>query len=146
MASSRMREAARRRELRSPRLARVMYLSITRFRSLALAKVVTICSWRIREAAMLENMAWRWPLSRLKRRPSLRCRMCLALRCFERGSVASRCGSSTAAAAHAGAAWLPQSILVLKALGQILDVVGRPIRHLHAKMQAHAGQHLLDLV
>ncbi len=30
--------------------------------------------------------------------------------------------------------------------GQILDVVRRPVRHFHAEVQTHAGQHLLDLV
>src|SRR5262245_55195864 len=38
------------------------------------------------------------------------------------------------------------SILVLEALRQLLDVLGRPVRHLHLQVQTHAGQHLLDLV
>src|SRR4029453_1976091 len=147
MASSRMREAARRRELRSPRLARVMYLSITRFKSFALAKVVTICSWRIKAAAILENMAWRWPLSRLKRRPSLRCRIIQVL-CVVGSEVLWPRVVRGKPVTHAliGARRPSPSILILEALGQVLDIVGRPIRHLHAEVQTHAGQHLLDLV
>src|SRR6516164_1795085 len=38
------------------------------------------------------------------------------------------------------------SVMVLEAFGQLIDVVWRPSRHLHAEMEAHLGQHLLDLV
>src|SRR5262245_50013181 len=94
---------------------------------------------------MLENMAWRWPLSRLKRRPSLRCR--ISVPCVVSSEVLwPRVAGHSASSGPPRAPLGLNSILILEALGQILDVVGRPIRHLHAKMQTHAGQHLLDLV
>src|SRR5947207_3045886 len=33
------------------------------------------------------------------------------------------------------------SVMVLKALGQLLDILGRPARHFHAEVQTHLGQH-----
>src|SRR5271166_6106516 len=38
------------------------------------------------------------------------------------------------------------SIGLVEALGQFLDVLGRPVRDLHPKMKPHLGQHLFDLV
>src|SRR5205085_9748097 len=39
-----------------------------------------------------------------------------------------------------------RSVVVLEALGELLDVLGRPARHFHAEMQPHLRQHFLDLV
>src|ERR1700724_3493551 len=36
--------------------------------------------------------------------------------------------------------------MILEALGQLVDIFGRPARHFHAEVQAHLGQHFLDLV
>src|SRR6266436_2345941 len=36
--------------------------------------------------------------------------------------------------------------MILEALGQLIDIVGRPTRHFHAEMKPHLSQHLLDLV
>src|SRR3546814_12100136 len=38
------------------------------------------------------------------------------------------------------------SVRLLEALGQLPDVLGRPVRHLPAQVQAHGREHFLDLV
>src|SRR3546814_18285348 len=38
------------------------------------------------------------------------------------------------------------SVRLLEALGQLLDVLARPVRNLHAQVQAHGREHFLDLV
>src|SRR3546814_8099353 len=38
------------------------------------------------------------------------------------------------------------SVRLLEALGQLLDVLGRPVRNLHAQVQANGREHFLDLV
>ena len=38
------------------------------------------------------------------------------------------------------------SVLVFVTLGEIFDVLRRPVRHFHAEMQAHGGENFLDLV
>src|SRR5665213_2897517 len=112
---------ARRRACRSPRLARVTSFSTKGRSSFALGRVVVICSCLIRLAAMFANMAVRWAEVRL----SLRC------------ATPWRIGVS------------PKALsldLVFELLGQVFDVFGRPVRHVHAQMQVHAGEHFLDLV
>src|SRR6266478_9818305 len=37
-------------------------------------------------------------------------------------------------------------VMILEALGQLVDIFRRPARHFHAEVQPHLGQHLLDLV
>src|SRR3712207_6022441 len=39
-----------------------------------------------------------------------------------------------------------RSVMLLEPLGEILDVLRRPARHFHAEVQAHPGEHFLDLV
>src|SRR5690606_24082442 len=38
------------------------------------------------------------------------------------------------------------SVVLLEALGELVDVVRRPAAHFHAEVQAHGGEHFLDLV
>src|SRR4051812_42104557 len=38
------------------------------------------------------------------------------------------------------------SVMILEALGELVDVLRRPARHFHAEVQTHLGQHFLDLV
>src|SRR5947209_15994158 len=38
------------------------------------------------------------------------------------------------------------SVVLFEALCQLLDILRRPARHLHAEMEAHLRQHFLDLV
>src|ERR1700757_2515680 len=38
------------------------------------------------------------------------------------------------------------SVMILEALGQFVDILRRPARHFHSEMQTHLGQHFLDLV
>src|SRR6478735_6245936 len=52
------------------------------------------------------------------------------------------CGAALRAAPRPGQA----SIMILEALGQLVDVLRRPARHFHAEMQSHLGQYFLDLV
>src|SRR5665213_36705 len=125
-ATSRTRLIARRRACRSPRLARVTSFSTKGRSSLALGRVVVICSCLIRLAAMFANMAVRW----LDVRPSFRC------------AIPWRMAISP----YAGRLTARQSDLVFELLGQVFDVLGRPVGHVHAEMQVHAGQHFLDLV
>src|SRR3712207_3117367 len=58
MASSRSCDMARRRACMSPRLPRVISFSTTGLRSLALGRVVTICSCLLSAAAILGIVAW----------------------------------------------------------------------------------------
>ena len=37
-------------------------------------------------------------------------------------------------------------VLIFKPLGQVFDIVGRPIGDFHAEVEAHGRQHFLDLV
>src|SRR4051794_17556797 len=39
-----------------------------------------------------------------------------------------------------------RSVMILKTLGELVDILGRPARHFHAEMQTHLRQHFLDLV
>src|SRR5687767_3577026 len=39
-----------------------------------------------------------------------------------------------------------RSVVILEALGQLVDILRRPTGHFHAEMQAHLRQYLLDLV
>src|SRR5688500_8003116 len=127
IASSRMRETASRRACRSPRLASVTSFSTIGRSSLAFGSVVTICSCSIGDAAMLANIAVRWLAVRLSLRPLFPWRMAV---------LPNSAGSRRA----------KNSVLVFEALGEVVDVVGRPVRHFHAEMQAHRRQHFLDLV
>src|SRR6516165_4525612 len=52
------------------------------------------------------------------------------------------CGASLRAAPRPGQG----SIMVLEALGELVNVFRRPARHFHAEVQAHLRQHFLDLV
>ena len=38
------------------------------------------------------------------------------------------------------------SVVLFEALREVFDVLRRPARHVHAEVQAHAGQNFLDLV
>src|SRR5258708_8078622 len=38
------------------------------------------------------------------------------------------------------------SVMILEALGQLVDIVGRPARYFHAEMKPHLRQHFLDLI
>src|SRR5882762_11104940 len=38
------------------------------------------------------------------------------------------------------------SVVILEALGELVDILRRPARNLHAEMEAHLGEHFLDLV
>jgi hypothetical protein len=51
--------------------------------------------------------------------------------------------SASAAFAHPTFCTL---IMILEPLGQFVDVLGRPAGHFHAEVEAHLGQHFLDLV
>src|SRR5215471_12049355 len=106
---------ARRRPASPPCLPIVISRSTIGRRSLALGKVVVICSCLIKAAARFSNIALRWADLRLKLRPRRRWRM----------------GSS---------------IGLVEPLGQLLDVLGRPVRDFHAEMEPHLRQHFLDLV
>src|SRR5690606_852244 len=127
MALSRRRAMASRRACRSPRLASVISRSTTGLSSFAFGSVVTICSCLISAAAMLANIALRCAAVRLSLRPRLRWRIVLSL-------TLPTCGDP------------PVSVVILEALGQVLDVLGWPVRHLHPEMKAHLRQHFLDLV
>src|SRR6266853_757763 len=41
---------------------------------------------------------------------------------------------------------MTKSVMILKALGQLVDILRRPARHFHAEVKTHLGQHFLDLV
>src|SRR5689334_19738354 len=109
-----------RRAWSPPRLPSVMSRSTTGRRSLALGSVVEICSCFRRAWQRLSNIALRWAEVRLKLRPRRRWRIL---------------GSSS-----------PGSIRFFEALGELLDVLGRPVRDFHAEMEPHLRQHLFDLV
>src|SRR6056300_808062 len=47
---------------------------------------------------------------------------------------------------RASRAPLAKSKIVFVFLGQLFDIVWRPINDIHSQMQAHARQHFLDLV
>src|SRR3954471_15533413 len=109
---------AMRRACRSPRLPSETSFSTNGRSSLALGWVVTICSCLIRLAAMLAKSAVRW----LVVRPSLRC--ALPWRMAVSPMV---CGAS-----HDGP---PKALdLVVELLGQLFDVLGRPVGHVHAEV------------
>src|ERR1700676_870603 len=92
-----------------------------RRRSFPFGSVVVICSCFNSAWAMLSNMALRWALLRPSLRPLRRWRM-------------------------AGPSLPRLSVWLLEALGELLDVLRRPVRDLHAEMEPHLRQHLLDLV
>src|SRR3978361_1988408 len=127
---SRTCEIAWRRAWRSPRLARGTSFSTKGRSSLALGRVVTICACLIRLADMLANMAVRWA----EVRPSFLCATPWRI------SVSPKSGPSPDGPRIK---WL---YLVFELLGQVFDILGRPIRHIHAEVQIHIGQHFLDLV
>jgi hypothetical protein len=76
---------------------------------------------------MLANIALRWLDVRFSLRPDLPWRM----------------ASSPTSARDSGRA---HSIVVFVPLGQIFDVLGRPVGDFHAEMEAHLRQDFLDLV
>src|SRR5215213_1353811 len=91
-------------------------------------------------ADILANMALRCSDERLNRRPLNPWRMDLS-------------PYVTAAVPRNGRYWFPSpererrsSVVFLEPLGEVLDVLRRPARHFHAEVQAHAGEHFLDLV
>src|SRR5262249_13706287 len=138
MGRSRSSAIAWRRACRSPRLPSVTSFSTTGRRSFALGSVVTICSCLINAAAMFANMARRCSGLRLSLRWALPWRIQISeirrQRTEENSSVVCHLSSVLC------------SVMILEALGQLVDIVGRPARHFHAEMQTHLGQHLLDLV
>src|SRR3569833_1327101 len=129
--SSRICAIAWRRACRSPRLPSVTSFSTIGRSSLALGKVVTICSCLISAADMFAHIALRW----------------LAVRLSFRFVLPWRIHNSLAATSHDGRAtsWAGL-IVVLVAFGQIVDVLWRPIRDVHAEMETHLGENFLDLV
>src|SRR5205085_1348966 len=129
IASSRIRAIASRRACRSPRFASVTSFSTTGRSSFAFGSVVTICSCWISAAAILANMAVRCVDVRFSLRPALPWRMALSPELPDARSG----GEKTL-------------VLVFEPLGEVLDVVRRPVRHFHAEMQPHRRQHFLDLV
>src|SRR5687767_14238648 len=82
---------------------------------------------------MLANIAIRWLLTLLSLRPDLPWRMALSLPDYGRDATCAARGPRLL-------------VMILVPLGQLFDVLGRPIRDFHAEMQAHLGQHFLDLV
>src|SRR6218665_148625 len=122
-----------RRACRSPRLPRVMSFSTIGRSSLALGKVVTICSCLISAADMLANMALRW----LEVRLSLRLVLPWRISSTPYGDCASHDGQL---------ALLAGLIMIFVAFGQIVDVLGRPVGDVHAQVKAHLRQHFLDFV
>src|SRR5262245_24543207 len=133
MAMSRIWAIAWRRACRSPRLPRVTSFSTTGRRSFAFGSVVMICSCLISAAAMLANMA----------------RRCSAVRFSLRWALPWRMSNSSddewQMASRKAPLAIP-SVVILEALGEVVDVVGRPARDFHAEMEAHLRQHFLDLV
>src|SRR4051794_15256733 len=127
-----MRDSASRREARSFLRDSVTSFSTTGRSSFALGSVVLICSCLISAAAMLANMAWRCCVVVPSFPPALRWRMILEP-CHSPASTATRVPGTPL-------------ILILVTLCQILDVLRRPARHFHAKMQPHLRQHRLNLV
>src|SRR5690606_30323643 len=120
-----------RRACRSPRLPSVTSFSTIGRSSLALGKVVTICSCLISAADMLANIALRW----------------LAVRLSFRLVFPWRISYSLAAASHDGRATSWAGLIVIfVTFGQIVDVLGRPVGHVHAEMEAHLRENFLDLV
>src|ERR1700761_9644175 len=117
-----------RRAGRCPRVADGTSLSTKGRSSLAFGRVVTICSCLIRLAAMFANMAVRW----LVVRPSLRCALPWRMG-----------GSPKRGPSHDGPKGLD---LVFELLGQVFDVFGRPVGHVHPEVKVHRRQHFLDLV
>src|SRR3569833_1471913 len=129
--ASRTWAIAWRRACRSPRLPSVTSFSTIGRSSLALGSVVTICSCLISAADMLANIALRWLAVRLSFRLVFPWRIC----------------NSLAAASHDGRATsLAGLIVIFVAFGQIVDVLWRPVRDVHAQMQTHLRQDFLDLV
>src|SRR3954451_6806294 len=59
------------------------------------------------------------------------------------GSRSSAIGSRTK---RLPTAYCRCSVMLLEALCELLDIVRRPARHFHAEMQAHLGEHFLDLI
>src|SRR5207237_9862021 len=80
---SRSGAIARRRYARPPYLPSVISRSTIGRRSLALGRVVLICSCLIRAAARFSNIALRWADLRLKPRPLRRWRMGSSVRLVE---------------------------------------------------------------
>src|SRR5438094_1321497 len=39
-----------------------------------------------------------------------------------------------------------RSVMILEALGELVDILRRPARNFHPEMQAHLRQHFLDLI
>src|SRR5262249_23026791 len=99
--------------------------------SLALGKVVTICSCLISAADMLANIALRW----------------LAVRLSFRLVLPWRISYSLGASSHDGRLADPAGLIVVfVAFGQIVDVLWRPVRNVHAEMETHLSEHFLDFV
>src|SRR4029453_8600490 len=107
-----------RRRARPPFLPSVTSFSTIGRKSFAFGSVVTICSCLISAATMLPNMA----------------RRCSAVRLNLRWTFPWRTALSQS------------SVVILEALGQLVDILRRPAGHFHAEMQAHLRQHFLDLV
>src|SRR5882672_5650891 len=106
-------------------------------------------------AARLANRARRWPLLRPSLRPLIPWRMTLAslrVRVSRAKPIAlPAAATSGRRERRVGPSWPVKktptgSVRLVEPLGQILDVLRRPARDLHAEMQPHLGQHLLDLV
>src|SRR5437868_8601545 len=115
-----------RRACRSPRLPNVTSFSTIGRSSLALGSVVSICSCLISAADMLANIALRWLAVRLSFRLVLPWRISYSL------GARPRRGS--------------RLVMVFVAFGQIVDVLWRPVRNVHAQMETHLRQNFLDFV
>src|SRR5258706_3065854 len=143
MAMSRISAIAWRRAWRSPRLPSVTSFSTIGRKSFAFGNVVTICSCLMSAAAMLANMARRCSCVRFSLRWALPWRMHVSFGDRIRGR-ASAIRFSRLIADHRPTNTC--SVMILEPLGQLVDIVRRPARHFHSEMQAHLGQHFLDLV
>src|SRR5262245_40612956 len=132
MARSRISAIACRRSCRSPRLPSVTSFSTIGRRSLAFGSVVVICSCLISAAAMLANIARRCSAVRLSLRWALPWRI---------GKLQDVNGRD-----EPGHDEFLRSIMVLEALGELVDVLRRPAGYFHAQVQPHLGEHFLDLV
>src|SRR5882724_1313605 len=149
--SSRICAMAWRRAWRSPRLPSVISFSTIGRSSLALGSVVTICSCLISAADMLANIALRWLAVRFSFRLVLPWRISYSLGASSHdGRLASPAGWFAWSRVRTGKpedhfSWT-RLVVIFVALGQIVDVLWRPIRHVHPQVQTHLGQHFLDFV
>src|SRR6202044_2910818 len=141
--ASRKREIASRRACRSPRLPSVTSFSTTGRRSLAFGRVVVICSCLMSACAILANIAWRCSEVRLNRR--LACPWYIWLVSYS--GLRPPCqGTAAVFGFPSPDAREGSSVVLLEPFGEVLDVLRRPARDLHAEVKTHLRQHFLDLV